>query len=830
MKTDQRNRQRMLQNVRSFWIKGVLENSLHDAVLIELGLQHQAEQVSNPWKMKLRVKDVPNKILPHNIPISKVFDHYGGKLLILGNPGSGKTTTMLELTRELIKRAESDSQHPIPVVLNLSSWARERKSLEEWLIDELDTKYQVSRKVSKRWTAADDLLLLLDGLDEVKQPYRSDCIKAINAYRETHREVDMVVCSRSADYEVAAAKLALNTAIVIQPLDDTQIDAYLAQPGMEMETVRGMLGEDETLRELAQTPLTLSIMAWAYRGIEIEDLRLFPTVDEQRDHLFDVYVQSMFDRHPKSKALPPEKVMGYLSWLAGRMSERGQTVFHIEGLQADWLEPRWQQSVYKFASRLIYGLSVGAIAGGIIALALVLFIVVIRGHDLTVHPNKGDNIVGLNAWLFWILGGAMLGTLISGIAFGLSGLLAFAVDRLAIVKSKVRGYRIRNVLGITLLGGIAGAAFATLYALWWWWAAGEAVKIYLDSGFIEGLDALLYAMLYGGLTGVASGIAASVTALALRVISGGKQRFPLNRIVYGVYGGLLGIGSAIPYDLVNYPDFILPASLLALAVSGAMIGLVVGGFKDKIECAESLGWRWHWRWAGIGLSFATAIVALDYLFTGSRMYNPAVYRTVGLFIFLSAIGVLIGGIAGGLRKREGVETRTQPNEGIRRTVRSTIKVMLAFGLVGAVIGALMFVSVVLWNRFQGGTFNTLSEWDIQRILENLKVGLLLGGVGGLAVGLAMGGTDEIIKHLVLRLMLLRNRVVPFNYASFLDHAASLIFLRRVGGGFIFIHRYLLEYFARLEDEELSDDDETDIEEDYFDEIHGDGYVQKKARN
>lgn len=32
---------------------------------------------------------------------------------------------------------------------------------------------------------------------------------------------------------------------------------------------------------------------------------------------------------------------------------------------------------------------------------------------------------------------------------------------------------------------------------------------------------------------------------------------------------------------------------------------------------------------------------------------------------------------------------------------------------------------------------------------------------------------------------------------FLDYAAERIFLRKIGGGYIFIHRYLMEYFASL---------------------------------
>ena len=39
--------------------------------------------------------------------------------------------------------------------------------------------------------------------------------------------------------------------------------------------------------------------------------------------------------------------------------------------------------------------------------------------------------------------------------------------------------------------------------------------------------------------------------------------------------------------------------------------------------------------------------------------------------------------------------------------------------------------------------------------------------------------------------------MPWNYAAFLDYAAGRVFLRKVGGGYIFVHRMLLEYFAAL---------------------------------
>ena len=55
----------------------------------------------------------------------------------------------------------------------------------------------------------------------------------------------------------------------------------------------------------------------------------------------------------------------------------------------------------------------------------------------------------------------------------------------------------------------------------------------------------------------------------------------------------------------------------------------------------------------------------------------------------------------------------------------------------------------------------------------------------------------MIKHYALRLTLWLSGYTPRNFVAFLDHCAKLIFLKKVGGGYIFIHRMLLEYFADL---------------------------------
>lgn len=333
--SEERNRYAMLQNVRAFWVAGVLENSLHDAAMIDLGMKPESGAVDNPWDTLLRTPTGDER-LTHE-PIVNLFDRMNGKLLILGDPGSGKTTTLLTLANDLLFRAEMDDQHPIPVVFNLSSWSEKQPPLTDWLVEELNGKYQVPRKVAAQWLENDELLLLLDGLDEVAEKVRAACVEAINAYRAEHGFVDVVVCSRIKDYEALTNQLKLNGAIVIQPLNDDQIVQYLDALGSDVQVVGELITRDAQLRELAQSPLMLSIMVLAYRGKTASDVPDFDDVEAQRQHLFEVYVERMFDRRIGGEPFTHAETRHYLAWLAAKMQQQAKTVFNIEEIQPDWL-------------------------------------------------------------------------------------------------------------------------------------------------------------------------------------------------------------------------------------------------------------------------------------------------------------------------------------------------------------------------------------------------------------------------------------------------------------------------------------------------------------
>jgi hypothetical protein len=72
---------------------------------------------------------------------------------------------------------------------------------------------------------------------------------------------------------------------------------------------------------------------------------------------------------------------------------------------------------------------------------------------------------------------------------------------------------------------------------------------------------------------------------------------------------------------------------------------------------------------------------------------------------------------------------------------------------------------------------------------------------GLIVGL-IGGGDVVSKHCILRIGLRWKGHIPWNYARFLDYATGLIFLCKVGGGYIFVHRLIMEHFAALDEKDI----------------------------
>ncbi len=380
----------LLSKVKEYWIAGVLEKSLSNQVMIELGLEKRSDAVERPFSGFEELAAESRQILPPGTDATQVFNQIGAgrTLLILGEPGSGKTITLLKLAQNLIARAEADLHRLIPVVFNLSSWGNKRQTIADWLLQELWTKYQVPQEIGKNWIKNQKLLLLLDGLDEVKADLQEACVEAINQFMQKHGLTEMVVCSRIADYEVLSNRLQLRGAIYIRSLTPEQINQYFEQTGAQLEAVKTLLAEDTVLQQLAKSPLTLSVMTLAYQGKKVEEVLQIGSVEERRQHLFNTYIERMFNRKGVNHQYPKEQVVYWLTWLAQKMSQTSQSVFLIEKIQPNWLQSHVQIGLYRIGTILI----------GVLIIGLILFV---GGFlDLHNHKIKLVNVLTLNA-LMW---------------------------------------------------------------------------------------------------------------------------------------------------------------------------------------------------------------------------------------------------------------------------------------------------------------------------------------------------------------------------------------------------------------------------------------------
>lgn len=433
---ERRVRDVLLSKVIKFWIEGVLEKSLYQLARIELGLKYTHDSVHRPWMLNIAQPGFESQAVSQGISALTLVEQMGGSMLILGAPGSGKTTTLLEIAQGLAVKAQEDASLQIPVVLNLSSWSQTRESLTKWIIEELFQTYQVNRKFSTEWIKKEPFILLLDGLDEVDERHRAGCVEAINRFRSDNGLTQVIICSRIADYQSLPLKLAINGAVEIQPLTSMQVRAYIDSAGEKLAAVREALQMDIALWDLAQSPLMLSMLSIAYWEMDLEALH----VDEQydrRQHLFSTYVRRMFKRR-KESLVSIEQAQLCLNWLASQMSNHSTVPYYLEKMQPDWIPEQTQRNLYRI---------------------LVVFIVVVSGLIIGAAYGGVVSLLVEDAWLLGVLGGILSGTIIG---IWLSGQSIQPVERLRLYRPERKDV-FSNILkggffGI-LSGGVGGLLF-----------------------------------------------------------------------------------------------------------------------------------------------------------------------------------------------------------------------------------------------------------------------------------------------------------------------------------------------------------------------------------
>lgn len=386
-----------LERVWSQRIVNGLEGSLQHAAEMQLVLSNAPELVKVSY---LESSAEHGELLD----IEAAYERAGGQLVIVGPPGSGKTTEALKLMRHLLEVARFDYAAPVPELFPLASWAKERKPLLEWLADQLQLRHGWPHREGRDLIWDHHVMPVLDGLDEVAREHRAACLQEVNLFWETYRDGPLVLCSRQAEYDELPDRLKLGGGVRVCQPDAQQIDEYLAAAGPRWDPVRAQLraGSSLFLQSLLSTPLMLSIAVLAYQDRDPGKLGESNDPESQRDYLWSQYVSTMMTRNydagrQELSETPPytqEQVTMWLGWLAHEMRSRSETELWLH----EWSGPPAWRIKIRLGTAAVMGLALGLILalgqspiiilifGLTFALLSVLIVALSRGRILKSEP------------------------------------------------------------------------------------------------------------------------------------------------------------------------------------------------------------------------------------------------------------------------------------------------------------------------------------------------------------------------------------------------------------------------------------------------------------
>jgi len=233
-------------------------------------------------------------------------------LVVVGEPGSGKTGLCLLLTLEILREA---APRKVPVILQVSSWDP-TENLHAWLIRSVAEQYPFLGNESRYGpTAVRDLvkrqriLPVLDALDEMVERHRAGALAAMT--RDARPGEPFVLTCRTAEFEDANATGMVRDAQVVrlQPVAAATAAHYLLAAASDVDLERWdpllaelIADEDGPVTEALRTPLMLFLArtAFALPATRPSELLELPDARAVEERLLDLFTRQVFADRPPS--------------------------------------------------------------------------------------------------------------------------------------------------------------------------------------------------------------------------------------------------------------------------------------------------------------------------------------------------------------------------------------------------------------------------------------------------------------------------------------------------------------------------------------------------
>ncbi|WP_216590811.1 NACHT domain-containing protein [Streptomyces brasiliscabiei] len=301
------------------------------------------------------------------------------RLVVIGEPGSGKTVLAMLLTLGLLGARQPGG--PVPVLLPVSTWDPVREPLDDWLVRTLAVPYYSGREEIPRALLAHGLLLpVLDGLDEIPESARRTAIRGINQAIGGERPV--VVTCRAVEYEElihgGAPTLRQAPVVEVAPVPPRDVIAYLRAVDWPEHVATGWgrvfdrlrTEPDGPLAEALSTPLMVTTARLVYqRGCgdpaELLDRERFDCRYAVEDHLTHRVLDAVYGPDPglpdgaETRGLwDPVRARRWLTFLARHLHDHRERDLEWWAMSGRVL-PLWVGPAVSFGLGLV--LAVGAI-------------------------------------------------------------------------------------------------------------------------------------------------------------------------------------------------------------------------------------------------------------------------------------------------------------------------------------------------------------------------------------------------------------------------------------------------------------------------------------
>ena len=335
--------------------KKMNEQELFD---IQVGLRYTTEGTDSDYALRYfaitKQRDAGD--------FEQLFKHYTNqlkRLLIIGPPGSGKTVLLLKFALKLVDIAKLNHNYPIPVIINLASWRKEENSLNSWMEQSLVYalgEYGSSKKVAKQLANSNNLLLLLDGLDEVPTTDQDSCLQAIFlhlkkinvAHKKSQSFPEVIICCRQEEYSAMNTNAFVQATVQIQPLSPQLILDSL-------NSIRKVQGPGNAAGELLKTfainpelVLLLTTTFYVQLALNIVDEDDFD-IEMLSSHrnLLKSYINLQLKK--LASITPISQSYHWLGWLAKQLLDDKRGIsFELTDMQPTWLHRPWLFSIFRF--------------------------------------------------------------------------------------------------------------------------------------------------------------------------------------------------------------------------------------------------------------------------------------------------------------------------------------------------------------------------------------------------------------------------------------------------------------------------------------------------